>query len=340
MNKRLWNNTGKVSFNAKEQQRWFSLVVELLNTGFSLKEAVEFSRTLLPNLDEPISKINGKLRDGNTLAAAIRPWVSIDTYYQLMLAEQHGQLLATFSLFSDFLRLRSQQTAKLKRLLQYPILLCGLLFIIITVMAIFVFPELDQFGNRVGSGWWQRIWQPLLVCVGALVTWSIYRWVAFYHLKKIEQVRLLCRLPFFGNIFRHYYGYYLCSNLSLLIAEGLSLQKMIELCSKFSDHSLLHQITKEVRPVVMAGKSIDNIIYQEPFIPNELAVLIHQGATSEKLGLQVNSLATLLFRRVIHDCESRLNFVQPLMYLVIAGVIVTLYLQMLMPIYQTMQVIK
>lgn len=310
--------------------------MELLNTGFSLKEAVEFSQTLLPNLDEPIGKINGKLRDGNTLATAIKPWVSVDTYYQLMLAEQHRQLLATFSLFSE----RSQQSTKLKRLLQYPLLLFCLLFIIITVMAIFVFPELGQFGDHVGPERWQTIWQPLMVAVGAIATWSIYRWIAFCHLNKIAQVRLLCRLPFLGSIFRHYYGYYICSNLSLLIMQGLSLQKMIELCSQFSNQSLLHQITKEVRPVVMTGKSIDNIIYHEPFIPNELAVLIHQGATSEKLGLQVNSLATLLFRRVMHDCESRLNFVQPLMYLIIAGVIITLYLQMLMPIYQTMQVIK
>lgn len=322
------------------QQAWFELLVELLSSGFSLKEAIEFSGTLLPQFSQPISKVNQRLKEGQSFANAMRSLIPIDTYYQLLLAEQHGQLLVTLTHFRDFLRLRIEQTGKLKRLLQYPVLLLALLVVMIIMMASYVFPQIQQLEQPTENDFFNDGLEILMVAVGSSLAWIGFYMIRFYRLSKIARVRKLCQLPVVGRIFRHYYGYYICSNLSLLISEGLSMQKIITICNQFNHESLLYQISHEVQTVLIQGKEVDTLIYREPFIPNELSVLCHQGSTSDKLGRQLNSLANSLFNRVVHGCENRLTFVQPLMYLIIAGVIIALYLKMLLPIYQTVEVMK
>lgn len=280
------------------------------------------------------------MKNGHPLAYAVSSWVSIDTFYQLLLAEQHGQLLSTLRHFSGFLNLRIQQTNKLKRLLQYPLLLCVLLVVIMLVMTTLVFPQLQQLESSFHNEIWHEMGRILVALAGGVATWLVYRWVAFYHLNKLDQVRQMCNLPVMGQLFRYYYGHYLCLNLSLLIVEGLSMQKIIQLCNSFSADSLLYQLSTEMQKLIVQGGDIDQLIRREPFIPDELLVLIHQGTTSDKLGLQVRSLATNQFKLVLQGSESRLAFVQPMIYLIIAGTILGLYLQMLLPIYQTMQVMK
>lgn len=315
-------------------------MTELLESGFSLREAVEFSKTIYPQWQIPIQKIERALVSGNSFATAMMEWVSIDTYYQLMLAERHGQILTTLRYFNRYLKMRGEQVKRLRHLLEYPLLLLVILSGVITMMMVLVLPQLNDFEEGRCHQLWNQVCQPLGSIIGGLIAMLIFRCWHYRQLSKINQVRTQCRLPVVGKLCRDYYGYYLCNNLALLLNEGLSLQSIIEMCGRFRKDSLLYQLSQKLKRISVNGEDVGQLIRHENFIPDELAILIQQGSKSNQLARQVNSLAGQLFKRLIMKCEQRLTLVQPILYLIIAGVIIGLYLQMLLPIYQSVQVIK
>lgn len=324
----------------RQQQQWFELLTELLESGFSLREAVEFSETLYPQWRVPLHKIRNLLSNGNSFADSMAEWVSIDTYYQLLLAERHGQILATLRHFNQYLKVRTEQIKKLRHLLEYPLLLLGMLGGVITMIVIFLLPQLNSFTGDHQQVVWGRMCQPLGIMIGGCTAMIIFRYWHYRRLRKIDQVRVLCSLPIFGGICRYYYGYYLCTNLAFLLEEGLSLQRIIAMCEDFRSDAFLYQLSQKLKKLSAEGKNVSQLIRRECFIPDELGILIQQGTQRDKLARQVSSLADQLFKRLMIKCEHELTMVQPILYLVIAGIIVGLYLQILMPVYQNLQVIK
>lgn len=339
--KRHYLPSQKVKFKLADQQRWFSLLVELLDSGFSLKEAVLFSQTIYPEIQPILKDITHKMEIGYSFAKAIQAWVAVDTYYQVQLAEEHGQLFTTLRYFSQYIKVRLQQAQKLKHLLEYPAILICLLTGIISMMFLLVLPQLTTIENNNQGDEWNSIIQPTMWLLGSIVTVIIYKICLFKRMVTICKVRQLCRLPVVGKMYQDYYGYYFCSNLSILLLEGLSLQKIIAMCKTFDKESFLYQICEDLNDQLVNGtKNVFSYIYDENFIPNELAVLVRQGMSTDHLGKQVQSLGNHLFKRMVMECEQKLVFIQPVIYLVIALIIIGLYLKILMPIYQTVQVMK
>ena len=57
----------------------------------------------------------------------------------------------------------------------------------------------------------------------------------------------------------------------------------------------------------------------------------------DQLGTDLMALGKIQFQRLLAQLEELLSFVQPVIFIVIAVVIVVLYLSILLPIYQSIQ---
>lgn len=103
------------------------------------------------------SKIDQQLRAGRLLADALKPYLRIELYYQLLLAEQHGSLSITLKEIGQYLQVQKQQHRQLKTLLEYPLILLVMLGTILAALLIFVFPELQSWQQQnqlpIGEQW-------------------------------------------------------------------------------------------------------------------------------------------------------------------------------------------
>lgn len=151
---------------AKIQGEWFQLLFELLSVGFSLKQAVNFSGTLMPKSQGIINLVNDRLAEGYSFAQSVQPLVKVDIYYQLMLAEEHGALVNTLSSISEFYRLCSQQKKKMHGLLEYPLILLAMLTMIGCAMRGWLVPEMQSLQADTMPNWWTAVGY---ACGGAIV---------------------------------------------------------------------------------------------------------------------------------------------------------------------------
>lgn len=319
---------------AKIQGEWFQLLFELLSVGFSLKQAVNFSGTLMPKSQGIINLVNDRLAEGYSFAQSIQPLVKVDIYYQLMLAEEHGALVNTLSSISEFYRLCSQQKKKMHGLLEYPLILLAMLTMIGCAMRGWLVPEMQSLQADTMPNWWTAVGY---ACGGAIVVLLVLffaQLLCYYRRSRISQVEYLCHLPIFGRGFCDYYAYYVCGNLSLLVSEGISEQKIVAYLKQYQKKSLLHQLAVAYEET---NYDLDTMIHRYRCLPSELGLLVKCGLTNDEQAKRLQILSQMKFKHLVQLTEHWLTVLQPLLLGTIALIVLGLYLSILLPIYHSMQ---
>lgn len=288
-----------------------------------------------------MSVINQQLMAGESFANSVKAFVKPDLYYQLLLAEEHGELENTLAEVGRLLVAKQKQQQKLQRLLQYPLLLLFLLGILILGLSTYVFPELESWQSPGQPSLWGDLQTGLklvagvsLVMIALLVIYNLVRW---QHFSADQRANWLCGLPIIGKCYRSYFGYYVTSTLAILLQCGMSLKEILVVVEQFSPQSLLFCLGGAAQAQASHGGEMKDLIERHQFLPNELGVLINKGTTVRELGTDLSILAKMQFNRLLSQLGELLTLVQPLIFIVIALVIVLLYLSILLPIYQSIQ---
>lgn len=256
-----------------------------------------------------------------------------------MLAEQHGSLSITLKEIGQYLQVQKQQHRQLKTLLEYPLILLMMLGTILAALLIFVFPELQSWQQQnqlpIDERW--PIGETLIITGGVFFSYGGLAVIHWRHMSTLKKVRHQCRWPLFGKIFREYYGYYLTSNLAILLQHGFSLHEICQLTNKFDDDSLLHQVGQAAFELSSQGRQLTDLILKAPFLPDELAIFINRGLTNEQLGQELTLFSKLKFKKFRQSTMHILVLVQPALFILIAAGIFLMYLSILLPIYHSLQ---
>ena len=256
-----------------------------------------------------------------------------------MLAEQHGSLSITLKEIGQYLQVQKQQHRQLKTLLEYPLILLVMLGTILAALLIFVFPELQSWQQQnqlpIGEQW--PIGETLIITGGVFFSYGELVAIHWRHMSTLKKVRHQCRWPLFGKIFREYYGYYLTSNLAILLQHGFSLREICQLTNSFDDDSLLHQVGRAAFELSSQGRQLTDLILKAPFLPDELAIFINRGLTNEQLGQELTLFSKLKFKKFRQSTMHILVLVQPALFILIAAGIFLMYLSILLPIYHSLQ---
>lgn len=307
--------------------------------GFSLQQAVGFTSRALPQLNYPLRLVSGRLAAGESFARAVQPLVNVDLQVQLSLAEHHGNLAETLNEIGKFMALQQKQRQKLHTLLQYPLLLIGMLTGLLVALKLFVFPEISSWQGASAQSWWQQVpWQILLACALAIVAVSLACQLSRWRKRDANQrAAWLSRLPVVGKMFRDYFGYYLVSNLAVMLKHGLSMKECCQVAASFDRRSLLAWWGRAIAQSGKAGGGLLDSVRACPYLPRELPFFFERGLTASQLADELTAYHRLLFRRLLTATERLLVLVQPALFLVVAAMIVAMYLSILLPIYHTLQ---
>lgn len=135
------------------------------------------------------SKIDQQLRAGRLLADALKPYLRIELYYQLLLAEQHGSLSITLKEIGQYLQVQKQQHRQLKTLLEYPLILLVMLGTILAALLIFVFPELQSWQQQnqlpIGEQW--PIGETLIITGGVFFSYGGLAAIHWRHMSTLKK---------------------------------------------------------------------------------------------------------------------------------------------------------
>jgi competence protein ComGB len=321
---------------AKAQQKFVKVMLTLIESGFSLKQATDF--LIIANFFKrsQMSAVKAQLTSGSQLTD-IFSFLGFKEKQvgQLELSLTHGNLNVTLKSILDSLQHGSQHRKKLIQVGTYPLILLAFLIAITLGLRRYLLPQLE------GENWATSLVMQAPTYFLGLIGMTIFISMIFvlYFRKKnpMEKLNFLVHLPILKTLIKNYQTAFLAKELSLLFQEGLDLREVTFLLQGMKTMRLLIALGNLLEESLMSGQTLKQALAKLRFLNPELCLIIETGELRGNLAKELEIYAEECENLFFHQINQLLQFIQPLVFMLVALVILCIYAAMLLPMYQNME---
>jgi len=261
--------------------------------------------------------------------------------------ESSGNLEKIFDQLSVSLGREQDLRHKIKAALTYPIILLIASVIILFLLVSFALPKIA--GVFISGGFQPPRFSRIVFSVGLFIgdyTWWILGITAlmvlggwYFFAKTLAGRKIIyhfvVKIPFIGDVFKKIALQRFASTLSALLSAGLPILDSLEITAgTVGLIELKESLIRISREGIAKGLTIGEAFKQEPVFPRVVSNLM---SISEKAGHIENILATLAGfyeSEIESSIKTLVSFLEPLLLLIIGGVIGLIALSIIVPIYQ------
>lgn len=332
-----------------EQARFLKRTGELLSRGYSLADAIESMTFYLEKKrKDEIKRSLDKLREGFPLYLILAELnFKRDLVSYVYFAEQHGGLARTLTEGSDMVLKREADYQRLRRLAAYPIFLVSLTFVLFFFVNRILLPKFDSLFsdmNLAPNIFMQAIAASaailpfaLYFLLGLLTSLALYYFIRFKNLHPLKQKIRLVQLPFAGKFIRLLYSHYFSVQLSYLFSGGLSVLAALKVFEQNLHEPFSREIGQDMISKLVAGQDFDRAVGEYPFFEEELPRIIRHGQKNGKLDQELYFYSRHCLKELEEKSEKAMKTVQPILYSFIGLLVVSLYLAILLPMFQMLK---
>ena len=340
----------RVSISTSELTQMTRGLASLLEAGLTVEQAFNalIEQAERERVRQVLAALRGEVIAGNTIAKALGafPHVFSDLYRTLIAAgETSGQLPRVLSKLADYLEDRQQMRSRLALALVYPSIVMGVAIVVVGALLIYVLPQV--------VGVFQHAHQQLPVLTRALIALSLFlqaTWVIWLALAIATAIalrvvmqrpatratvhRLLWRAPVIGRVLRHLDAARLAATLSILVGSRVPILQALEAGTGVMTLVPMREALNSAARGVREGMPLARALAATQAFPPVMVHLISSGETSGRLDEALERAA----RQQQSDIATRLTvfatLFEPAMILFMGGVVLTIVLAILLPIFQ------
>ena len=332
-----------------EQARFLKRTGELLSRGYPLAEAIESMTFYLEKKRKvEVNRSLEKLREGYPLYLILAELnFKRDLVSYVYFAEQHGGLSRTLTEGSDMVLKREADYQRLKRLTAYPIFLVSLTFILFFFVNRILLPKFDSLFSDMNLA--PNIFMEAIAAASTILPFTLYfllsliTLVALYYvvsfkkLRPLQQKIRLVKLPFAGSFIRLLYSHYVSVQLSYLFSGGLSVLDALKVFEQNLHDPFSKEIGRDMISKLADGHDFDKAVGEYLFFEEELPRIVRHGQKNGKLDQELYFYSRHCLQELEEKTEKAMKTVQPILYTFIGLLVVSLYLAILLPMFQMMK---
>lgn len=340
MKKRKWS--------VNEQAAFLKRIGELLARGYPIAAAIESISLHLPkSRKEELYDCLVELKRGLPFHDALdKLGFHKDLIGYVYFAEQHGSFAEALLEGSSLAQLKNKDLHKLITLLQYPfvlILITGFLFVFVenTLLPRFttLFTSLgleENFFTKViytFDHYFPVFIETLLVL---LFLTAIYYFFIFRKYSILKQRKLLVQIPIAGRILKLLFTHYFSIQLSFLLSGGISVSEALILFEQNEKQPFYSELGKTIKLKLVTGEKLETIIATFSFFEKEFPMIVKHGQENGKLEQELLFFSKHCVSNMEEIIEKSLKTIQPILYLFIGLLVVSMYLSILLPMFHLM----
>lgn len=322
-----------------------TLVASALPLDECLSAVAEQSRK--PTIASMMLEVRSKVAEGHTLAHALNQFPSAfgDMYRAMVNAgEEAGQLGPVLEQLAHYTETRQHTAQKLQMALIYPFVLIAVAVAVVAALMIFVVPELvGIFAHTkkvlppltVGLIWvsdFMRLY--VLHCLLALAAavWGV-RHLLRAPGRRRRWHRALLRMPMLSGVLVTLDSARFASTLSILMASGVPLIHALRIAGSVMNNLVLRDASLSVARRVQEGSSLSRALSQEKFFPPMMVHMVASGETSGDLEKMLERSAANQERELEMALGTVMGLFEPAMVVFMGGLVLTIVLAILLPIF-------
>lgn len=260
---------------------------------------------------------------------------SQDVVTQISLADQHGNLSQSLSTIQSYLTNLMQIKKKLIEVATYPLILLSFLIVIMLGLKHYLIPNMTEQGLLIQ--FINHFPSLFLVFVACLFLFSI----GIYQLSKtVNPLTFWTRvasIPLVSHFVQLYLTAFYAREWGNLISQGLEMTQIVALMQD-QPSRLFVEIGRDMEQALMSGQEFHTKVASYPFFLKELGLIIEYGQVKSKLGSELAVYAEETWEAFFTKVQRASQLIQPLIFILVALMIVMVYAAMLLPMYQNMEV--
>ncbi|KUP07397.1 hypothetical protein Q73_09275 [Bacillus coahuilensis m2-6] len=345
------NGRSKQKFTIRKQGEALIRLAQMLENGFSLKEALIFLLYYQEKAPEEwVRTINHALLSGNSLADVFE-MIGYGKHIcsQVYFAEVHGNMSKTLSDGGYYLLQKKKEKEKLQKTLQYPFVLIILVIVIIMVINTLLLPQFSLLGqtlNYKASGMAEVLvfflhFLPTILFVFLLMFTLIL--ILVYLIRKrtspFTQASISVMIPFLSFYTKNYITHFLSRELGFLLKTGMSINNALQVFEKQSSKRLFAEMAKQFQNQLINGHSFPEILQDYPLLTDDFYVMVKHGENNGELYKELELYSTICIERMEMRTDFIMKLIHPITFGGVGLLLVLVYLGIMLPMYQMIQTI-
>jgi general secretion pathway protein F len=328
----------------------------LVRSGLALAEALRAisEQTERGRLKSMILAVRSRVLEGHSLAEGLGdfPGVFPEIFRATVTAgEQSGHLEVVLERLADYTETRQYVRQKTLLALTYPALLSGVAILVVVGLLAYVVPQVVQVFSHIHQElpWLTRaligLSEFLQVAGGWLLLLLITAIAGLRYLLGFEKPlivfhRALLHTPLLSRLERGTQVARFTRTLSILIASGVPMLDALRITTQVISNRLLRHAVVEATERVREGSSLHDALSHSGLFPPMTVYLIASGEASGDLEGMLERAAIMQERELETLIGILLNLFEPLLILLMGGIVLTIVLAILMPIFELNQLVK
>ena len=344
-------NNQKSRWSGRDQARFLQELGDLLENGFTLYEGIEFSLIhSKKKYGDGIREALELLKDGHTF----RDFLESLNFEQELIGlvsygEKHGQLSKSLQNGGAIWLKKSEDRAKLKNLLYYPIFLLVFTFVLLQTFTNYLLPKFSEMYQGVGQE--LNIYLKLSILLADLINnlplilllFFILIMVTYhYYLKKLSKIKqelLMNKIPILRSFRRLSSTYYFSMQLGSLLKGGVSIIDALSIMTQQDPKKLVKEIAYQMMMRLQVGDTLECVCGESKIFMKDFERVISHGQKNGLLGEELLYYSKMLLNEMEILTEKYIKIVQPSLFAVVALLVILLYLAILMPMISLMNTI-
>lgn len=342
-----WNENGLCD---RKKEVLFSELHSLLSSGLDFSRA--FRLLIEGEADRRVrallEKLYGAVVNGGTLWESFRlsgQFTALD-YGVLRIGEETGRMDELLSFLADYYSKRLEQRRMISGAVSYPLIILFTATVVLIFMVLVIVPMFEQVYARMG-GELPVITRWIIAFSGnfpvyilsVVVLAGVFAGFMFLYGRtgRVRSWMAACvlHLPGVGRIVRKNYEARFCKLLYLIYSSGIPLLKGIEMLEGIITFYPYQRSFPEIsRGLQRGGLFADNLAAFPDIYNRKLVTLVRVGEETNRLGDMLAKQGNDLGRELEHELKQLGNLLEPMLILVVGGLVALVLVAMYLPMFR------
>lgn len=328
----------------------------LVRAGIPLVESISalVEQTEKESLAKVLTALREDLKEGTAFAKSLEkhPKVFLPLYINMVAAgEASGTLEAVLERLADFMEDQARLKGKVSSALAYPVLMTIVAGSLVGVLMVAVVPKVTAIFENLGQElpWYTTLlitvsdvlanyWWLLLALLGG-AAYGFQRWVKT-EAGRLKWDRFRLSVPVFGRLNLLVATARFSRTLSTLLASGVPLLVAMNIVKNVMGNRVLEDVVKAAIGSIREGESIAEPLKRSGEFP---PMVTHMIAVGEKSG-QLEEMLVNVSKAYEADVETKVatltGLLEPLVIVVMGGMVGFIAMAILMPLVQMNQMVE
>ena len=240
---------------------------------------------------------------------------------------------------------------KIKSALFYPISIIVVAIVVTAVIMIFVIPVFKDLFKSFGadlpgptqvviviSDWFVGNWWWLIPGIIGGTWFFFYSWRTSTTMQRFMD-RLALRIPVFGDVIRKASIARWCRTLSTMFAAGVPLVEALDSVAGAAGNYVYYEATQKIRQEVSTGTALTLAMTNSNVFPSMVLQMTAIGEESGALDAMLSKVADFFEQEVDEAVDSLASLMEPMIMVVLGGLIGGIVVAMYLPIFKMGQAI-